>query len=104
MAYVVPATFRPGQPQPVDRPHVVPANAGGLARSGHRASPASFCHCLGSRVVGIVLSWVGFAQAKREGRPSGLCLAGILIGLAWVLVVILFYAVLVGAVNSAIGS
>jgi hypothetical protein len=38
---------------------------------------------LGISLVGIVLSWVGYSQARREGRPKGLCLAGIIIGFVW---------------------
>jgi len=38
---------------------------------------------LGISLIGIILSWIGYAKAKREGRPRGLCLAGIIIGFAW---------------------
>ena len=37
---------------------------------------------LGISLIGVILSWIGYAQAKREGRPRGLCLAGIIIGFA----------------------
>ena len=52
---------------------------------------------LGVPAVGIVLSWVGYAQASREGRRTGLCLAGIIIGFAWRVVLlglfIVFYVI-----------
>jgi hypothetical protein len=31
-------------------------------------------------LIGFILSWVGLSQAKREGRPRGLALAGTIIG------------------------
>jgi len=42
-------------------------------------------------LIGFILSWVGYSQAKREGRPQGLALAGTIIGaVATILGVILF--------------
>ena len=34
---------------------------------------------LGFSLLGIILSWVGLSQAKREGRPTGVCVAGIVV-------------------------
>ena len=51
---------------------------------------------LGFSLIGIILSWIGYSQAKREGRPKGLCVAGIVIGFVWLLiavVVVLFMVV-----------
>jgi hypothetical protein len=56
---------------------------------------------LGFSVIGIVLSWIGYSQAKREGRPKGLCVAGIVIGFVWLLiavVVVLFMIVFAASV------
>jgi len=51
-------------------------------------------------LVGFILSWVGYAQAKREGRPQGLALAGTIIGavatILGVLFIILILAISVG--------
>jgi multisubunit Na+/H+ antiporter MnhB subunit len=55
---------------------------------------------LGFSIIGLVLSWVGYAQAKREGRPSGLCLAGIIIGAVWLLACIIFYAAIFSALSA----
>jgi len=41
---------------------------------------------LGFSLIGIILSWIGYSQAKREGRPKGLCVAGIVIGFVWLLI------------------
>jgi hypothetical protein len=57
---------------------------------------------LGASPIGIVLSWVGYAQAKREGRQSGLCLAGI-IGFAWLVVGVGLFVVLY-VIASRVGS
>jgi hypothetical protein len=70
-----------GQAQPA-MGYVVPIGRANLGAPG--IGIAGFVlSLLGISVIGIVLSWVGFAQAKREGRPSGLCLAGIIIGFVW---------------------
>ncbi len=45
---------------------------------------------LGFTIIGIILSWIGFAQAQREDRPSGLCLAGIVVGFVWIAVGVVF--------------
>jgi hypothetical protein len=42
-------------------------------------------------LVGLPLSIAGYVQARREGRPSGLCLAGIVISAVGI-------AILVGVV------
>ncbi len=43
------------------------------------------CSLLGISLIGLVLSWVGYRQAVRQGRPTGLCMAGVIIGVAWML-------------------
>ena len=48
---------------------------------------------LGISLIGIILSWIGYAKAKREGRPRGLCLAGIIIGFAWLAIAGLLMAI-----------
>jgi Na+/melibiose symporter-like transporter len=49
---------------------------------------------LGIAPLGIILSWIGYAQAQRENRPTGLSLAGIIIGFVWVVIgIIVFLAV-----------
>ena len=48
---------------------------------------------LGVTVIGIILSWVGLAQARREGRPAGLCIAGIVIGFIWVGIIVVVFAI-----------
>ena len=56
---------------------------------------------LGFSLIGIVLSWIGYSQAKREGRPKGLCVAGIVIGFVWLLIgvaVVLFMVVFAASV------
>lgn len=47
-------------------------------------------------LVGLPLSVVGYVQARREGRPSGLCLAGIIIsavGIAILVAAVIFMLV-----------
>ena len=39
-------------------------------------------------LLGIIFSWIGYAKAKREGRPTGLCRAGIIISFAWLALII----------------
>ena len=56
---------------------------------------------LGFSILGIILSWVGLSQAKREGRPTGLCVAGIVIGFVWLAISIILVIVTVVAVDSA---
>jgi len=41
-------------------------------------------------LVGFILSWVGYAQAKHEGRPQGLALAGTIIGAVATILGVLF--------------
>jgi len=49
-------------------------------------------------IVGLVLSWVGLSQAKREGRPQGLARAGVIVGIvAMILGIIILIAVIAGA-------
>lgn len=55
---------------------------------------------LGFSILGIILSWVGLSQAKREGRPTGLCVAGIVIGFVWLAISIILVIVTVAAVDS----
>ena len=52
---------------------------------------------LGISLIGIILSWIGYAKAKREGRPRGLCLAGIIIGFAWLAIAALMIAISIPA-------
>lgn len=56
---------------------------------------------LGFSLLGIILSWMGLSQAKREGRPTGLCIAGIVIGFIWLAISIILIIVTVAAVDSA---
>jgi hypothetical protein len=56
---------------------------------------------LGFSVLGIILSWVGLSQAKREGRPTGLCVAGIVIGFIWLAISIILTIVVLTAASSA---
>ena len=49
----------------------------------------------GNIPVGIILSWIGYKKAKREGRPTGLCRDGIIVGFAW-LALIIVVGILVG--------
>jgi multisubunit Na+/H+ antiporter MnhB subunit len=56
---------------------------------------------LGFSLLGIILSWVGLRQARREGRPTGLCVAGIIIGFVWLAISIILIIVTVVAVDSA---
>ena len=46
-------------------------------------------------LVGFILSWVGYAQAKREGRPQGLTLAGTIIGAVATLLGVLFIILII---------
>jgi len=76
--------------------YVMPGNPASLGAPG--IGVAGFVlSILGVPAVGIVLSWVGYAQASREGRRTGLCLAGIIIGFAWLVVLlglfIVFYVI-----------
>ena len=48
---------------------------------------------LGISLVGIPLSWIGYEQSKREGRPTSLCLAGIIVGFAWLALGFLFFLI-----------
>jgi hypothetical protein len=52
---------------------------------------------LGVSVLGLILSWVGYAQARREERPSGLCLAGIIIGAAGLVVTVVIVVIIMSA-------
>lgn len=49
---------------------------------------------LGISLLGLILSWIGLAQARREGRPTGMCTAGIIISIVWMLltVVLVLYS------------
>ena len=64
-------------------PVPVPVGAPGIGIAGFVLS------LLGFSVPGLVLSWVGYAKATRESRPSGLCLAGIILGLIGTVIVVL---------------
>ena len=45
-------------------------------------------------IVGLILSIIGYSQAKRENRPQGLALAGMIIGIvATVLGIIILIAI-----------
>jgi hypothetical protein len=52
---------------------------------------------LGVSALGLILSWVGYAQARREERPSGLCLAGIIIGAAGLVVTVIIVVIIMSA-------
>lgn len=52
---------------------------------------------LGFSILGLILSWVGYASAKREGRPTGLCLAGIIIGALGLIATVIVVIVIVRA-------
>lgn len=56
---------------------------------------------IGFSVLGIILSWVGLSQARRDGRPTGLCVAGIIIGFVWLAISIILVIITVAAVDSA---
>ena len=55
---------------------------------------------LGISLPGLILSWVGYAKAKREGLPSGLCIAGIIIGAVGLVITVIVYVALSAAVSS----
>ena len=63
---------------------------------------------LGVSLIGLILSWIGYREAKREGRPSGLSLAGIIIGAVGLaigaIVVIAYIALIAAAVSSSSSS
>ena len=52
-------------------------------------------------LVGLILSIVGYAQAKREGLSTGLSLAGIIIGAIATAVGLIILLVLVGGIASS---
>jgi hypothetical protein len=52
-------------------------------------------------ILGFILSWVGYAQAKREDRPSGLALAGTILGAVAILIGILILVFVLGIGSSA---
>ena len=56
---------------------------------------------LGASLLGLILSWVGYAQAKREGRPTGLCVAGIVIGAVGLVATVIITIVIFSAATSA---
>ena len=95
-AEIVPAQAAPGPAvqQTVYVQQQAPVGAPGIGVAGFVLS------LLGISLPGLVLSWVGYAKAKREGLPSGLCLAGIIIGAVGLVITIIVYAVLSAAVSS----
>jgi hypothetical protein len=61
---------------------------------------------LGVSLIGLILSWIGYREAQREGRPSGLSLAGIIIGavgLVIMAIVVIAYIALIASLTSAAG-
>ena len=83
------ATFCPGCGSRVDLPRFAehPASAAGAPGIG---IAGFICSLLGIllfvlSLIGLILSWVGYRQAVREGRPTGLCMAGVIIGVVWML-------------------
>ena len=46
-------------------------------------------------IVGLILSVVGYTQAKRESRPYGLALAGLIIGIIGTILTIFVLSLLV---------
>jgi hypothetical protein len=56
---------------------------------------------VGASIIGLILSWVGYAQAKREGQSSGLCLAGIIIGGVGLAATIIVLIVILAAASAA---
>ncbi len=59
---------------------------------------------IGFGVLGLILSWVGLSQAKREDRSTGLCVAGIVIGavdVAITILIIVFWASFIAALSSS---
>jgi predicted amidophosphoribosyltransferase len=55
---------------------------------------------LGVSLLGLILSWVGYAQAKREGRPTGLCVAGIIIGIVGLVATVIVTIIILSAAAS----
>ena len=57
------------------------------------------CALLGIPFLGMILSWAGYSQARREGLPTGLCVAGIVIGaLSTAFAVFVIIAIILAAV------
>lgn len=86
---------------------VATGGAGGIARAAGQTAPSGLgapgigvagfvLSLLGLALLGLILSWIGLAKARRENRPTGLCIAGIVIGAAWMVIGF----ILVVAVNS----
>lgn len=56
---------------------------------------------LGFSVIGLILAWAGYAQAKREGRPTGLCVAGIVLGFVGLAISVVVVLLMAGIFASA---
>lgn len=71
--------------QPLLREHrgTGPAGAPGIGIAGFICSLLGIL--LGVLLIGLVLSWVGHRQAVRGGRPTSLCMAGVIIGVVGML-------------------
>jgi len=76
---------------------VATGGAGGIAQAAGHTAPSGLgapgigvagfvLSLLGVALLGLILSWVGLAKARRENRPTGLCVAGIVIGAAWMVI------------------
>jgi hypothetical protein len=86
---------------------VATAGAGGIAQAAGQRAPSGLgapgigvagfvLSLLGVALLGLIFSWTGLAKARRENRPTGLCVAGIVIGAAWMVIEF----ILVVAINS----
>jgi len=86
---------------------VATGGVGGIAQAAGQRAPSSLgapgigvagfvLSLLGVALLGLILSWAGLAKARRENRPTGLCVAGIVIGAAWMAIGF----ILVVAINS----
>lgn len=74
----------------------LPADAGapGIGIAGF---VLSLC---GVSLLGLILSWVGYSQAKREGRPTGLCVAGIVLGGVWIGISLIIFLSITSAAST----
>ena len=49
-------------------------------------------------LIGLILSWVGYARARREGLATGLSLAGVIIGMVATVLGVIVFLLLVGVI------
>jgi len=92
--------YQPGAMQYGGRPQ--PLSAPGIAIAGFVMVMVGLTILLWFvGLAGFILSWVGYAKAKREGRPTGLALAGTIVGAIMTTLGVLYIVAAIAAAGSS---